>query len=164
MALEAALVAEGIRLVFQGSRSRAVRPLTIAGGLLAATLLYGAVRIHQVDSLRALAPSASIAIVEPATEATERWDEHQAQSILARLTTLTLRAEADGAELVVWPEDAYPYSLAHVSRRGPSGANAVLQAGVRGPVLAGVIMTGQVGRYNSAILATRDGKLSDPYD
>jgi apolipoprotein N-acyltransferase len=164
MALEAALVAEGIRLAFQGNRSRAVRPLAFAGGLLAATLLYGAVRMHQVDSLRALAPTSSIAIIEPATEATDRWDERQAQSILARLTALTLRAEADGAELVVWPEDAYPYSIAHVSRRGPSGASAVLQAGVRGPVLTGVVMTGQVGRYNSAILATRDGKLSDPYD
>ncbi|MGO9835333.1 MAG: apolipoprotein N-acyltransferase [Polyangiaceae bacterium] len=162
MALEAALVSEGVRLVLE--RKRATRPLAIAGALLVVTLVYGAVRIHQIDALRTAAPSASIAIVEPAVEATERWDAAEAHTILVRLTGLTLRAEHDGAELVIWPEDAYPYDLAHVTRRSPPGPEAILQPGVRGPVLVGLIMAGAAGRYNSAIIATRDGKLSEPYD
>jgi len=164
MALEAALVAEGLRLALQRSGRRAARPLAFAGALLAASLLYGAVRIRQVDALRAAAPSASIAIVEPATEATERWDEKEARSILDRLTGLTLRAERDGAELVIWPEDAYPYNVPHVSRHGPGGSAAILQPGVRGPILVGLVMSGERGRYNSAVLATRDGKIGEPYD
>jgi apolipoprotein N-acyltransferase len=164
MAIEAALVAEAVRLLLQRRRHRAVRPLAIAGSLLTVTLVYGAVRIHQIDDLRAAAPSASIAIVEPAIEATDRWEESQAQSILAKLTALTLHAEADGAELVVWPEDAFPYSIAHVTRHAPTGSSAILQPGVRGPVLTGVVMTGDVGRYNSAVIATRDGMISEPYD
>ena len=164
MALEAALVAEGVRWLVKRDQARAKRPLAIAAALLAGSLCYGVVRIGQIDALRAAAPSASIGIVEPGTEATERWDEKEARSILARLTALTLRAEADGAELVIWPEDSYPYTVAHVARRAPSGNVAILQPGVRGPVLLGLITTGDLGRYNSAVIATRDGKISDPYD
>jgi apolipoprotein N-acyltransferase len=162
MAIEAALVSEGLRLALE--RKRAVRPLATAGALVAGTLVYGAVRIHQIDALRAAAPTASIAIIEPAVEATERWEAAEAHSILVRLTGLTLRAEQGGAELVIWPEDAYPYDIPHVTRRSPAGREAVLQPGVRGPVLVGLIMSGATGRYNSAVLATRDGKLGDPYD
>jgi apolipoprotein N-acyltransferase len=164
MAVEAALVAEGVRLVIDRNPRRAGRPFGLAAAMIAATLVYGAVRIAQVDALRAAAPTSSIAIVEAAVEATERWDASEARSILAKLTGLTLRAEHDGADLVIWPEDAYPYDVAHVSRHAPGGMNALLQPGVRGPVLLGVIMSGNIGRYNSAVIATRDGKISDPYD
>jgi len=164
MAIEAALVAEGLRLLWRRDRRRAARPIAIAAATVAGTLVYGAVRIAQVDALRAAAPTASIAIIEPAVEATERWDANEARAILGKLTLLTLRAEHDGAELVIWPEDAYPYNIPHVSRRAPGGPNAMLQPGVRGPVLVGVVMSSSIGRYNSAVIATRDGKLSEPYD
>jgi len=164
MAIEAALVAEGLELALRHDRRGAIRRVGTAAALVAGSLVYGAVRISQVDALRAAAPSASIALVEPATEATERWDEREARSILAKLTTLTQRAERDGADLVIWPEDAYPFDIAHVSRKSPGGYAAILQPGVRGPVLVGLIMSGSLGRYNSAVLATRDGRISEPYD
>ncbi len=164
MALESAFVAEGVALVRKRAAAQARRPLCIAGAMVAATLVYGAVRIRQVDALRGASPKASVALVVAGVEATERWERSSARGILARLTDLTLQAERDGAELVIWPEAAYPFSMQHTSRHAPRGADAIVQQGVRGPVLTGLILSGSQGRYNSAALATADGMISEPYD
>jgi apolipoprotein N-acyltransferase len=85
--------------------------------------------------------------------------------MIERLTVLTKSAELRGTELTVWPESAYPFTIAHAARRSPGGGRAVLQPGVHGPVLTGAYLAGAKGLgYNSAILATNDGKLSAPYD
>ena len=62
--------------------------------------------------------------------------------MIERLTTLTKSAEQRGAELTVWPESAYPFTLPHAARTSPSGSRAVLQGGVHGPVLTGAYMSG----------------------
>jgi apolipoprotein N-acyltransferase len=164
MAFESALVAVGIQRLRRGERERALRPMGIAAGMVAATLLYGALRIRQIDAARAAAPRASIAVVVAGVEASERWEKARAKEILARLTGLTRLAEHEPTDLVIWPEAAYPYSVSHVSRHAPTGPNAIVQPGVRGPVLTGIVLTGSLGRYNSAVIATRDGMISEPYD
>jgi apolipoprotein N-acyltransferase len=175
MALEAALVAEGFRRIVArandvGAESEPrAPPIALAACLLGASLLYGHIRIRQVDALRAVSPEARIALVTPAVAAS-RDNEHTALSeeesvvILQRLTLLTRQAEHDGAELVIWPEAAHPFSMLHVSRHAPTGAHAIVQPSVRGPLLTGIIMTGDLGKYNSAVLATRDGMIAEPYD
>jgi apolipoprotein N-acyltransferase len=163
MALEAALVANGLRHASRQAH-QAARAWGSAGALLAATLIYGAVRIHQVDALRAESPVASVALIEPAVPASVRWDETRAHEILARLTGLTIRAEGEGADLVVWPEAAYPFHMNHISRHAPAAAEAIVQPGARGPILTGLVMTGYFGKYNSAVIATSDGMISEPYD
>ena len=164
MAFESALVALGIERLRMGERARALRPVGTAVGMIAATLVYGAVRIRQIDGARANAPTASVTVVVPGVEASERWDKARAKDILARLTGLTRLAEREPTDLVIWPEAAYPYAVSHVSRHAPVGENAILQPGIRGPVLTGIILTGSLGRYNSAVVATRGGMLSEPYD
>jgi apolipoprotein N-acyltransferase len=85
--------------------------------------------------------------------------------MIERLTLLTKSAEARGTDLTVWPESAYPFTIPHASRHSPPGSRAVLQHGVHGPVLTGAYLAGAKGiGYNSAILATSDGRLSPPYD
>jgi apolipoprotein N-acyltransferase len=164
MAFECALVAIGIQRLRRGERERALRPVGIAASMVAATLVYGAVRIRQIDGVRAAAPKASVAIVVAGVEASERWDKARAKAILTHLTGLTELAEREPTDLVIWPEAAYPYSVPHVSRHAPTGQDAILQPGVRGPVLTGIILTGSLGRYNSAVLATPGGRISEPYD
>ena len=174
MALEAALVAQALR---RAARARkiaegygpSVRPLALASALLGASLLYGHLRIRRIDALRAESPTARVALVTAAV--TARHDnehtalaEPEARQILDRLTRLTRQAEHDGADLVVWPEAAHPFSMPHVSRHAPPGEHAIVQPGVRGPVLTGIIMTGEYGKYNSAVLATSDGMIAEPYD
>jgi apolipoprotein N-acyltransferase len=140
-------------------------PLAFGAGLFALLLGYGAVRARAVEAARRGAPHAKIALLEPDFDASDRWEEGRAAMMSERLTTLTRRAEANGASLTIWPESAYPYTLPHGARHAPRGARAVLQPGVRGPVLTGVYMKKGAGMgTNSAVLATSDGELSRSYD
>jgi apolipoprotein N-acyltransferase len=174
MALEAALVADAIRIMTDAKTAaipwrRAGRPFAIAAGLLAASLLYGHIRMREIDALRASSPNARVALLTAAVaprhdiEHTSLADR-DADAILQQLTQLTRRAEQDGADLVIWPEAAYPFSMPHVSRHAPAGEHAIVQPGIRGPLLTGIIMTGDLGKYNSAVLATSDGMIAEPYD
>jgi apolipoprotein N-acyltransferase len=167
MALEAALVAEGARQLRGhaiGDRRAGVQSVALSAALLVLSLAYGALRVRQIDALRAAAPTERIALVEPAVSATERWRDEARHELLSRLTELSIAAERDGADLLVWPEAAYPFSMPHVSRHAPRGDEAIVQPGVRGPILTGLVMTGDFGKYNSAVIATSDGLVSNPYD
>jgi apolipoprotein N-acyltransferase len=137
-----------------------------AAGVILPSLMFafGALRMARVERERARAPSAKIALVQPDIEAHERWIEGLAPSILAKLSNLTRDAEAKGAEMTVWPEAAYPYRIATTSKTDLYGPFAILQSGVRGPVLTGLIMTdpNDGSAYNSAVVDDA-GRLSVPY-
>jgi len=154
---------------YEGARSAGARgaaaPLALAAAIVVVMLGYGALRMRSVEASRAAAPRARVTLVQPGFDASARWDPDQATMMVDRLTTLTKSAELRGADLTVWPESAYPYTLRHGLRTSPSGARAVLQNGVHGPVLTGAYMSGAPGiGYNSAIMATSDGALSPSYD
>src|SRR5262249_39540520 len=87
---------------------------------------YGGWRMARVEERRAEAPTTKIALVHPGIEARERWERARAPSILEKLHALTKSAESRGADLTVWPEAAYPYTVAHASRLAPLGDYAIL--------------------------------------
>ncbi len=151
-------------------RGRAVRadrnrPLVSATALAFVIVVYGVVRMRAVEAERERAASVEVAVVQPSFDAFDRWDERRAAMMIDRLTTLTKTAEARGAALTIWPESAYPYTIARATRRSPTGARAVLQSGVHGPVLTGAYMSAGHGLgTNAAFLATSDGALSEPYE
>jgi apolipoprotein N-acyltransferase len=162
MALAAGLFAHAIRQ--RGARPRALRLAATAALVPLATLAFGVWRIGSIDALRASAPTAKIALVQPSIEASERWEKARAESILAKLTALTKSAESKGPILTIWPEAAYPFVLQHASRRSPMGGWAILQEDVRGPVLTGVVTSDGPDSYNSALVVFADGSMSAPYD
>lgn len=166
IALAAGLVAHAIgRAREERSPRAAVPPLLLSLAVVAFLLGYGTVRMAAVDRAREAAPHARVTLVQPGFEASERWDEDRAERMIDRVTVLTKGAELRGSELTVWPESAYPFTLAHAARRSPVGGHAILQVGVRGPVITGAYMAGAKGiGYNSAVLATDDGAVSPPYD
>jgi len=132
--------------------------------VVAAQAGFGWMRMRQIDAARSAAPVARVALVQPGIGASTRWDEERAPDIVRQLASLTASAEAHGAELVVWPEAAYPYRLVHGAQHEPTGVPAIVSAGLRGPVLTGLLTTAPGGAaYNSAIVATRRG-LSPSYD
>jgi apolipoprotein N-acyltransferase len=165
MALTAGLAASGVRLVrVPATRPRALWLFGSAALLVLAQAGVGALRLRSVVAVRASAPTARVALVQPGIGATTRWEDERAPAIVQGLTVLTARAEAQGAELVVWPEAAYPYRLPHGSRREPADAMPILEPGIHGPVLTGLLTTAPGGSaYNSAVVATRRG-LSPTYD
>ncbi|MDB4935914.1 MAG: Apolipoprotein N-acyltransferase [Labilithrix sp.] len=165
-AIAAGLVAHAL-LRFRASRDArtAAAPVAVAVAVVAVMVAWGALRVRAVDRARDAAPHARVALVQPGFDASDRWDASRASMMIDRLSTLTKSAEQRGAELTIWPESAYPFTLPHATRTSPSGARAVLQSGVHGPVLTGAYMSGAKGLgYNSAILASPDGALSAPYD
>jgi len=141
------------------------RPLALGAIVFGVLLVYGWVRMRAIDAQRAAAPHARVALLQPDFDAMFRWEEHRAQMMLDRLTKLTKRAEEAGAVLTVWPESAYPYTLAHGVKHSPPGARSVLQHGVRGPVLTGAYLKkgGGLGT-NSAILVEPNGAIGPSYD
>ncbi len=139
--------------------------LAVAAAIPITLAIQGTARMHAIDALRASAPSATIGLVDAVIPATTRWEAAEAPGILATLSRLTLGAEQRGAEVTVWPESGYPYVLARGSRAGPSGSERLLQYGVRGPLLAGVVTRDSKGdRYNAAIAVRPDGALTSEYD
>ena len=165
MALTAGLAVEGVGLVREAGRAR--RGWAMIGAAAAiplAMLAHGHVTTRAVAAALAEAPKARVALLQPSIEATERWVPGRAEWILARLTELTRGAEAavPRPDLVVWTEGVYPYQLDERTRLDPPGPAAILQPGVRGPVLAGLMMRSPAGAYNGAAVVA-DGRLSEPY-
>jgi apolipoprotein N-acyltransferase len=167
MALAAGLAASGVRAAL--SRPTRRRGLLEVGAGVAVVLLqaaYGDARMRRVELARSLAPRVRVGLLQPSVGATARWDESRGPTILQGLTTLTRREEARGAELVVWPETAYPYRLPHGAGQAPDGDRALVPPDVHGPIIAGVQTRGPTEHlfYNSVVVATGDGALSEPYD
>ena len=167
-AIAAGLVAHAVGPFVRSGPRHSRRALSAFLGIGATVLVvmfaWGALRMHQIEAAREAAPHVKVTLVQPGFDAGDRWEATRASMMMDRLSTLTKSAEQRGAELTVWPESAYPYTLSVGTRTSPYGSRAVLQSGVHGPVLTGAYMAGGPGvGYNSAILATTDGALSAPY-
>ena len=163
MALSAGMLAEAARHV-RDDRPRAAKLLALALGLPVLTALHGMLRMASVEDRMAHAPHAHVSLVQPMTEASERWDSVRAERIVTRLTELTKSAEKTSPDLVVWPEGAFPYPLSESTHNDLEGVYSILQPGVHGPVLAGVMMRARAGgEYNAVVLADH-GQLSPAYD
>lgn len=146
-------------------RPRAL-PLVIGALALGAPALYGAWRIPQVEAARAAAPSLQVGVVQPNVGIAEKHDIRLADVHLRLLRQMTRELEADGAELVIWPESAHPYPYPRNARRDLPGRGGVLREGVRGPVLFGTITRGadRCDRWNSAIALDADGRIAGVSD
>jgi apolipoprotein N-acyltransferase len=109
-----ASVAEAIRVARTdppGLRGGA-RRLVPAAGLLLLAVVAGHARLASVRAEVAAAPKVRVGIVQPNVDQSvkNRARDH-AEEIFRRLVPLTAEADAAGAELVVWPEAAYPMYL-----------------------------------------------------
>jgi apolipoprotein N-acyltransferase len=135
---------------------------------------YGAVRMRSVARASEALPAIRIGLVDQAVPPLERWNAANHPAILHTLRALTSRVEAQGADLTIWPEAAYPYEVPHDARMAPRGRRAVLGGDVHGPLLIGLITLAPPVRlpsggveqnsYNSATLVTPDGALAPTSD
>ena len=154
----------GCALAEAWSRARLVNlgrvpRLTVAVGVVAllGPLGYGVARLPGVREARAAAPLMRVGVVQPNVGIWEKRDRARAWEHLEQLHEMTRELEARGAELVVWPETAYPFPIDRRRSRDTTGPTAILGPGVRGPVLAGALTVGPEGeRYNSVVLVGRD--------
>ena len=129
-------------------RARRAAPAIVATLALVIPTVYGVVRLPMVRAERAVAPRLAVGIAQPNVSIEEKHDPRRFVAQLRLLQEQTRALEAEGAELVVWPETAYRFPMLRSRGRDRDGPLALLGQGVRGPLIVGVITTeGTPHRY-----------------
>jgi apolipoprotein N-acyltransferase len=156
-------------------RPRRFVPALASAGVLSAALSYGHWRIGQVDRLRAAAPHIEVGVVQPNLSFDMKGGNRVAFAArqLRELQEQSRLLDADGVELVVWPETAFPYAISRAADRDvPEGNPRRVRAGFTVPVLFGA--TSSEGSrsasharsrvWNTAFLLDREGRFTGRYD
>src|SRR5580692_772717 len=149
---------------------RAARyPALAAAALVAAALLFGAVRMRQVDAIVAQAPRLQIGLVQPnfAYTVDGEFSRDEAIRQLTALQEQSRRLQGAGAQLIVWSEGAYPVTLPRdFSADFASDYLGMIRRGFSTPVIIGADMYEPTHEdaFNSAILVDADGKAAQHYD
>jgi apolipoprotein N-acyltransferase len=142
------------------------RRLVPAAVLLVGNLVYGQVRIHQVEASRAAAPKLKVGIVQANIGIHEKWRQDLAESQLAQHQLLSAELEKKGADLIVWPESSYPFLFRRDQATDwPVRDLRRAQRGFTAPLLFGTLTVGNE-RYpfNSALLLDREGNVRGSFD
>jgi len=165
----------------EAARTRRRAPMAVAALALLLPPLYGGVRLGQVRDAREAAPVLRVGVAQPNVSIDDKHDPNRFLGQLRQLRAQTRALEADGAELVVWPETAYRFPILRDATRDRVGPIAILDDGVRGPLIVGVLTTAgtpqrylvtddrgrivttfemaEEERYNSAIALGPDGRI-----
>lgn len=160
------LINSSVYAVIERLRSRQPgpwRPAAVPAVVLAAVLLYGAVRISLVDSATSSSETLGVGVVQTNRGA---GDKHADQKLFLREHVEMSRelAAAQRLDLIVWPESIVGVRLG--AREGV--LRPELFGGLRTPLLFGAIVQtnerGERRMYNSAILAGEDGRILGIYD
>ncbi|MCX4245958.1 apolipoprotein N-acyltransferase [Paraliomyxa miuraensis] len=139
---------------------------------------YGAIRIAQVEAQMEAAPTLGIAAIQGNFSIFQMRRKEEKQPILRRQQALTARFQAQGAELAVWGETAYPYGrqfFRDSTTDLPPGNPRKIQQEFTIPVVVGTVTTprGPDGRpligngnypYNTALLIDGQGRIAGMYD
>lgn len=149
---------------------RAARyPALAAAALLAAALIFGAVRMRQVDDLIARAPRLKIGLVQPnfAYPAAGELSRDEAIRELTALQSQSARLQQAGAQLIVWSEGSYPATLPRdFTADFPSESLGMIRRGFGVPVVIGADMYDPAHEqaFNSAVFLDGDGRVAGRYD
>ncbi|MCB9657259.1 MAG: apolipoprotein N-acyltransferase [Polyangiales bacterium] len=148
-------------------RTRRARMGMVLGAALCLGLpaVYGAIRLPEVRAARAAAPTVQVGVVQPNVGIFEKHDRRYFRMQIDVLRRQTREVEAAGAEVVIWPETAYPYGFARGASTDRNGPFAVLRDGVRGPVLVGTATYGDgCETWNSVLALQADGRVTGQSD
>ena len=121
---------------------------------------YGHWRINDIESQRAEMKSIRVGVVQPNVGIWEKRDRSLATQHLNELLDATAALEQGGADLVVWPESAFPYAYPRSQRRDFPAPMSVHQRGASGPLLYGAITSsGGCDRWNSVLAMDEHGAI-----
>jgi len=130
--------------------------LLVAAGLLVLALFLGPSPSLSGGRLR-------VAAIQPGTSLEEKWDPSQSRDIAMRVWAMTEEAAAKGADIVLWPEGAVPYSLDNDPAYREAVEELAAQNGVE-IVLNSIGSIAGGGYANSAYLVTGEGLSPVRYD
>jgi apolipoprotein N-acyltransferase len=103
------------------------RPLAAALAAVVVALAYGGIRLAEAPAPDApvAGQSLQVAMVQGSIAQDDKWSDVAAAEVLRRQVALSEQAAAAGADLVVWPESAWPDPWG--IERNPALAEALLQ-------------------------------------
>lgn len=133
--------------------------------LLLATGAYGALRLGQHPA--STDGSLRVALAQGNVSQEQKWDPALVDTVLGRYLELTERAARQGADLVVWPESAWPDPWGLEAGAGGERLRA-LAARTGTPALVGTVRVerreGLTSVANAALLVGSDGALHGAYE
>ncbi len=151
----------------QQQRWKLLAPAVAAAALVVAALTYGHFRMQHFDALSVAAPKLMVGVVQPNVPYNEKGLDHpeKAPGQLKDLQDQSRELEKSGAQLIVWSETAYPYSLTRDFHADfPESDSRRMLRGFSTPTVVGALTRGDSTLYNSAFLLGRDGQVSGRYD
>jgi apolipoprotein N-acyltransferase len=144
-------------------------PAMASATLLAAALIFGVVRMHQVDDIAAHAPRLKVGLVQPnfAYTIDGEFSRDEALRQLTALQEQSRRLERAGAQLLVWSEGSFPVAVPRdFSADFSPDSLAMIRRGFAVPTIIGADMydAAREDAFNSAILLDKNGKVAGRYD
>ncbi|HEY7957021.1 MAG TPA: apolipoprotein N-acyltransferase [Polyangia bacterium] len=142
-----------------------LRRLIVALSVIAASLIYGQVRIHQVEASRNAAPKIKVGVVQANIGISEKWQPDLAAQQLATHQEVSARLEHEGAQLILWPESSYPYMFRRDQAHDWLDYRRV-QRGFHTPLIFGSLTAGGGARYpyNSALILDAESNVRGIFD
>jgi apolipoprotein N-acyltransferase len=114
------------------------RPVAGTAALVLVVVGFGELRLADVRARSAAAPKLRVGIVQPnINQSVKNVAASRGEYVLERLVPLTLEADRAGADLVAWPEAAYPWHVRPSSRTDFSDPRFGLPALERAHLLLG---------------------------
>ena len=153
------------------------RAAIVAAALLIGVPTYGAIRISAVEARMEAAEKLDFAVVQGNMSILEMRRRDRKLGILRKQQEETARLEAQGADIALWGETAYPNSRAFgrdAENDLPDKSPWKVQRGFSIPVLFGAVTRpprGPKGKpppgvypFNTALLLDGDGNVAGMYD
>src|SRR3984885_1820586 len=144
-------------------------PAIVSGVLLAAALIFGVVRMRQIDQVVAHAPHLKVGLVQPnfAYTIDGEFSRDEALHQLTALQEQSRRLEREGAQVLVWSEGSFPVAVPRdFSADFSPESLAMIRRGFAIPTIIGADMydAAHEDAFNSAILLDKNGKVAGRYD
>ncbi len=140
-----------------------------AAALTVAALVFGGVRMRQVDEMIARAPRLKVGLVQPNFAYTVDGELSREEAVrqLTALQSQSRRLQHDGAQLIVWSEGSYPVTLPRdfAADLAPESLG-MIRRGFSIPVVVGAEMydASHDDAFNSAIILDDNGRAAGRYD
>lgn len=150
------------RIIARARRPRRILAVVVLA-LVGLCIGWGALRVRGVERTRAEAPVVRIGVVQPNVSMDEKGVRSRDSHQLGLLQDLSAVAVEAGAELLIWPESAYPFRVQRQIGTDLKGRKRILR-GFEAPVVFGAVSFDASGRYNSAFLLSAGGVMSEPVD